>query len=162
MLQSEPVYRDYVVSCDRDVVRDLTASTGFFTPAEIDVAVELVTECLSKGEASGYNFLFAEVDSEPVGFSCYGPIPCTLSSYDLYWIVVGAGSHRQGIGKKLMRLTETMIKLSGGARVYAETSSRKQYDPTRKFYLSQGYRQEAFFLDFYAPGDGKIVYVKTL
>lgn len=162
MLQTEPVYRDYVVSDDRELVRELTVSTGFFTQAETEVAVELVCEALARGEASGYNFLFAEVDSEPVGFSCYGAIPCTLSSFDLYWIVVGAGHRRRGIGKKLLRVTETMIKQFGGSRIYAETSSRKQYDPTRRFYLSQDYRQEASLPDFYAPGDGKIVYLKTL
>lgn len=162
MTQLDPVYRDYVLSCDREIVRDLAASTGFFTSAEIDVAVELVTECLSKGEASGYTFLFAEVDCDPVGFACYGPIPCTLHSFDLYWIVVSNVYRSRGMGKKLLRVAEIMIKQSGGSRIYVETSSRKEYEPTRKFYQGQGYEQEAVFQDFYAPGDAKIVYLKVL
>jgi len=158
----EPVYRDYVISCDRETVRDMAASTGFFSEAEIEVAVDLVTESLGKGEASGYIFLFAEVESEPVGFACYGPIPCTVHSFDLYWIVVSNSHRNLGIGRKLLRVAETMIRQSGGRRIYVETSSRPQYDPTRAFYQGQGYYKEAQFEDFYAPGDSKIVYVKVL
>jgi len=47
-------------------------------------------------------------------------------------------------------------------QVYADTSSRPQYEPTRAFYLSCGYVQEAFLADFYSPGDGKVIFVKPL
>jgi hypothetical protein len=50
----------------------------------------------------------------------------------------------------------------GGRRIYIETSSRAQYEPTRGFYLKCGYRQETILEDFYAPGDGKVIYVKAL
>ena len=73
---------------DRQRVRQIVESTGFFSAAEVDVAVELVDERLAKGEASGYYFVFAEVDGRTVGYSCYGPIPATATSYELYWIAV--------------------------------------------------------------------------
>jgi hypothetical protein len=46
--------------------------------------------------------------------------------------------------------------------VYVETSSRDQYEPTRRFYLKCGYRVDAVLEDFYAPGDGKVIFVKAL
>jgi hypothetical protein len=46
--------------------------------------------------------------------------------------------------------------------VYAETSSRPQYEPTRSFYRACGYRLEARLEDFYAPGDGKVIFLKVL
>jgi hypothetical protein len=43
-----------------------------------------------------------------------------------------------------------------------ETSSRPLYEPTRRFYLACGYRLEAQLEDFYAPGDGKVIFLKVL
>jgi len=50
----------------------------------------------------------------------------------------------------------------GARRVYADTSARPQYAPTRAFYEASGYAPTAFLEDFYAPGDGKVIYVKVL
>ena len=68
----------------------------------------------------------------------------------------------RGVGRRLLEEVERVIKLAGGRRVYVETSYREQYLPTRRFYLGCGYRIDADQADFYAPGDGKITYVKPL
>lgn len=143
-------------------VRELVSSTGFFSPMEMDIAVELVAEGLARGEESGYIFLFAEQGDRVLGYTCYGPIAGTFSSYDLYWIVVEAGRQGKGLGKALLTFTERDIFKRGGRRIYADTSSRSQYEPTRRFYKSCGYHEEARLEDFYAPGDGKVIYVKIL
>ena len=49
-----------------------------------------------------------------------------------------------------------------GRRIYIETSAKPQYEPTRSFYVRCGYVEEARFRDFYAPGDDKLVYGKSL
>jgi GNAT superfamily N-acetyltransferase len=147
---------------DRYKVAELVAATGFFTPAEIAVAVQLVEERLQQGKASGYEFVFAEQGTQLLGYTCFGPIPCTRGSYDLYWIAVQPDRQRTGIGSTLMAHSERLIKEAGGRRVYIDTSSRFQYVPTRAFYERCAYRQEAFLEDFYAPGDGKVIYGKTL
>jgi ribosomal protein S18 acetylase RimI-like enzyme len=147
---------------DLERVREIVTSTKFFHDHEIDVAVELVQENLAKGNESGYHFLFAELDEKTVAYSCFGLIPCTESSFDLYWIVVHNDYRGLGIGKKLLVLTEQTITEMGGSAVYAETSSQKKYTPTRKFYLGNNYREEARLKDFYMPGDDKLIYVKRL
>ncbi|MBN2294174.1 MAG: hypothetical protein JXM70_17235, partial [Pirellulales bacterium] len=53
------VFRTEAVPQDRRRVREIAASTGFFSPEEIEIAVELIDERLSKGPASGYEFVFA-------------------------------------------------------------------------------------------------------
>ena len=68
----------------------------------------------------------------------------------------------RGIGRGLMEATEAAVAGVGGTAVYAETSSREQYAPTRAFYRATGYTLAADFPDFYAPGDGKVVFVKRL
>jgi hypothetical protein len=61
-----------------------------------------------------------------------------------------------------MAESERLMAERGARRVYADTSSRPQYEATRAFYLACGYVQEALLADFYAPGDGKVIFVKVL
>ena len=97
-----------------------------------------------------------------MGYTSYGPIACTRTSFDLYWIVV-AGSYRgKGLGKQLLDASEKAIRGLGGNRVYIETSMRELYEPTRGFYLARGYSPVAVLDDFYAPGDAKVIYLKVV
>jgi hypothetical protein len=73
---------------DSELVREIVTSTGFFRPDEIAIAVELVDERLRIGLASGYHFIFAGKSGRVLGYSCYGPVPLTLHSYDIYWMAV--------------------------------------------------------------------------
>ena len=143
-------------------MREIVSSSGFFSPAEVDVAIELVEDCLRNGLASPYRFVFADVNGGTAGFTCYGPIECTIGSFDLYWIAVHDHDRRSGIGRQLMDQTERLIAQEGGERIYVETSARLQYEPTRRFYLACGYSVAAVLDDFYAPGDGKIILAKQL
>jgi D-alanine-D-alanine ligase len=155
-------FREEVKPEDRQAVGRLVRATGFFSDEEIDIAVELVEERLAKGDTSGYFFLFAEEENRLIGYTCFGPIPGTVHSFDLYWIAVDPGEQGRGVGRKLMAMSEMLMAQRGGVHVYADTSSRLQYEPTRSFYLSCGYLQEALLTDFYAPGDGKVIFVKPL
>lgn len=146
---------------DLATVREIVESTGFFYPPEVDIAVELVEERLRKGEASGYFFAFAELDGRTVGYSCYGPIACTASSFDVFWIAIHSDAQRHGMGKWLMSVTEELIFGRGGERVYVETSGRDHYLPTRKFYDRCGYQQVAELPEFYGEQDSKVIYLKT-
>lgn len=156
-------YREELRPGDPEAVGRLVRATGFFSEEEAGIAVELVEEGLAKGgEASGYFFLFAEEEGRLLGYTCFGPIPGSVHSCDLYWIAVDPNGQGKGLGKRLMAASERLMAGRGGRRVYADTSSRPQYEPTRAFYLGCGYVQEAFLADFYAPGDGKVIFVKPL
>ena len=147
---------------DRETVRRLVASTGVFSPVEIDVAVELADDRLKRGRQSDYHFVFADLHGRTVGYTCYGPIALTAASFDLYWIAVDKAMHGRRVGRVLLERTEELIRAAGGLQVYIETSNRHHYTPTRGFYLRCGYQQEALLKDFYAPGDDKVIYVKGL
>ncbi|MBN1153310.1 GNAT family N-acetyltransferase [candidate division KSB1 bacterium] len=155
-------FRSDVYESDEKLVRDIVTSTGFFNEEEINIAVELVSERLQKGESSGYLFLFAEVAGVTVGYSCYGHIAGTEHSYDLYWIAVHKDYRGKGIGHQLLTASEDDILKRGGHRIYIETSSRAQYDPTRAFYLSANYQIATILDDFYAPGDSKYIFLKIV
>jgi ribosomal protein S18 acetylase RimI-like enzyme len=156
------LFRDDVRPGDSQAVRAVVASTGFFSPEEIDVAAELVEDRLARGSQSAYFFVFAEQDDRVVGYTCYGPIACTVGSFDMYWIAVHEDHRACGIGQRLLRATEERIARAGGRAIYVETASRSQYEPTRRFYERNGYVHEATLKDFYIPGDDKVIYSKPV
>jgi ribosomal protein S18 acetylase RimI-like enzyme len=159
---TRPCLRETVRETDREAVGRLVGRTGFFSGEEVGIAMELVEERLARGEASGYFFLFADADEGLAGYACFGPIPGSVHSYDLYWIAVDPAAQGQGLGQELLAAAERLMAGKGARLVYADTSSRPQYGPTRSFYLACGYRETAFLEDFYAPQDGKVIFVKTL
>jgi D-alanine-D-alanine ligase len=158
----KPILREDVRPDDGPAVREIVTSTDMFYDHEIEVAVELVDERLKRGLASGYLFIFAELDGRVVGYSCYGPIACTTHSYDLFWIAVRKDYQGHGLGRLLLAESERRIIAAGGHRIYLETSSREQYEPTRTFYERCNYRRDATLEDFYGPDDSKVVYVKVV
>jgi acetoin utilization deacetylase AcuC-like enzyme/GNAT superfamily N-acetyltransferase len=143
-------------------IRHLVEITGFFSQEEIDVAEELAQERLAREAASGYHFVMAEQYGRLVGYACYGQISCTVGSYDLYWIAVHPDIQGKGLGQRLLNETERRIRDAGGSRIYVDTSQRLQYASTRAFYENAGYRLDAVLTEFYAPGDNKVIYCKSL
>ncbi|WP_425283498.1 GNAT family N-acetyltransferase [Methyloceanibacter superfactus] len=155
-------WRSAVMAHDVGRVRSLVTSTGFFSAAEVDIAGELVTERLTKGIRSGYHFVLAERGPSLVAYACYGPIDGTDASFDLYWIAVAPEEQGKGLGAQVYARAEAAMRRAGAKRIYADTSSSDRYAPTRGFYEQQGFAEQARLPDFYGPGDGKVVYVKTL
>lgn len=165
-MEHDVVVRKGVRAGDREAVRAIVESTGFFHPYETETALELVDEALAKGEeASGYRFLFLETAGRrplTAGYVCYGEIPCTRSRFDLYWIAVLDDMRGKGFGRILLCAAEEEIRALGGKIIFLETSSRPQYEPTRNFYLSAGYSIAADIADYYEDGEGMIIFRKYL
>lgn len=155
-------FRQQIKPSDIEAIADVVESSGFFSDEEIEIAIELAEEKLDQKDACSYQFLFAEDKERLLGYTCYGLVPATAFSYDLYWIVVSQDLRGHGLGTLLMTETERVIWMCGGRQIYAETSSRNQYKPTHKFYENCGYKKEALLKDFYAEGDSKIIYAKVL
>lgn len=154
--------RDRLLPRDVRAVREIVRSTKFFTPEEEDIAVELVQETLDRGDASGYGFLFLEDAERSLAYTCFGRIPGTDTSFDLYWIATREECRGSGLGRRVLVATEERIASLGGTRIYVETSSREQYQPTRRFYERCGYPEVARLPDFYRVDDGKVIYCKVL
>jgi ribosomal protein S18 acetylase RimI-like enzyme len=155
-------FRSDVRNSDIEAVREIVTSTGFFRLDEIPVAVDLVEERFYKGKESGYEFIFLETEGKTIAYSCFGLIPCSLLSYDLYWIVTHNDYRGKGLGSLLLKETEKQVGLLGGKAIYVETSSQIKYVPTQKFYEKNNYELQARFGDFYDIGDDKLIYVKKL
>ena len=164
MRNESPSYqvRREIRHSDPDSVRHITESSGYFRPDEVAVAVELAEESLLKGEQSGYYFLFVDMDNRTVAYCCFGPIPCTMGSFDLYWIAVDSNYRRRSLGTVLLHEVEQMVAAMNGRKLYIETSSQSRYEDTRAFYETNGYQLVSRLKDFYHPGDDKITYEKNI
>ena|ERR1051326_86733 len=162
---SDLSFRAALEARDVDLVRQLARDSGGFSLAEVDLAAELAQERLARGlEASGYHFLFAQWGPgvPALGYVCYGPIPLTQSSWDLYWIAVAKGAQRRGIGRRLLAEAERRANAAGAGQFYIDTSGRPDYASSRAFYAAAGYHEAAALPDFYAPGDAKVIFAKQL
>lgn len=157
------MFRYDIVASDIESIRCLVSEAGVFNTEEIGISAELVEEALEKGaEKSGYHFIILEDDTTKalLGYACYGRIPFTESSFDLYWIVVDPNQQRKGYAKLLLDAVDTALKSTKASQLYAETSGQASYEPARKFYLINGFEQAASLKDFYKRGDNKIIFRK--
>ncbi|MGE0485259.1 MAG: GNAT family N-acetyltransferase [Gammaproteobacteria bacterium] len=155
-------FRDSVAPGDVATIRRIVSATGNFNTEEVAIAQELAEERLARGVASGYEFVFAERGGRVVGYACYGPIPGTSRRFDLYWVAVDVDAQRGSVGRALVERVEQAVRGLGGERIYIDTSTSPGYDAARGFYARMGYAQAAVLPDFYAPGDGKVIFSKVL
>jgi len=94
------------------------------------------------------------------GYACYGPTPGTDGTFDLYWIAVHPSAQGTGGGRQLLREVEDRVTAAGGRMLIVETSSRADYEATRRFYDRGGYREGARVRDYYAPQDDRVIYTR--
>lgn len=154
-------FRKTIQKEDVSRIRQILESTGFFNQSldEIDVAVELAELSLKNGNnIENYEFIFAEENQKAVGFGCYARIPCTLSSFEIYWIGVDKLFQGKGIGKALIQRIVETVKGYGATKIVLQTAGREQYVPTQKFYNTVGFEMEARIKDYFAVGDDCLIY----
>jgi ribosomal protein S18 acetylase RimI-like enzyme len=153
-----PVLRS-LRATDRARLEDITRATGIFRENETAVALEVFDAAVSG--SPDYAALAADLVGQFAGWICWGPTPCTVGTFDLYWMAVDPAVQGAGIGSAL--LEEMERRIAGSARlIVVETSGRPDYQPTRAFYEARGYRVGGIIPEFYAPGDDQVVYVKSL
>lgn len=156
-----PSFRDEIFSEDLEKIKNILNSTGFFegAPDEIDVAVELAQEALDNGNTpENYSFLFLEDEGRTAGYACFARVPCTVSTFEIYWLAVDNNIRGKGFGKKLISEVIERIKALGATKLVLHTAGREQYIPTQKFYDACGFKQEARLKNYYAAGDDCLIY----
>lgn len=159
-------------------VREILDRTRAFNAAEIAVALELFDESypppsepqgaardpiavLTPPVSSDYVFLGAFTpDDELIGYACYGPTPDTDGTYDLYWIAVDPEAQGAGSGTILLLEVERRLQGLNARLLVVETSSRSDYQATRRFYQRHAYVEAAEIRGYFAPFDNRIILTK--
>jgi ribosomal protein S18 acetylase RimI-like enzyme len=144
---------------DRERIREVLEDVSAFTPEEISVGMSLVDETLNGGTV--YHFLVAADEHDTaVGYICYGQVPMTSGTWDIYWIAVSKRFQRSHIGAMLLRGAEDEIRSGHGRLILIETSTKPSYRSPRKFYQRMGYHVSARIAQFYSERDDKLIYSK--
>lgn len=158
---SDSVTLGSVTAEHRERIRGILEETDVFRYDEVLVGLEVLDIYVSQPEQTDYYFLGAfDGEGELVGYTCYGPTPCTLGTWDLYWIAVDPEWQEAGVGSRLLAEAESEVWSRHGRLILAETSSQPSYDGTRAFYAQRGYDAVSRVVDFYAPGDDRVIFAK--
>jgi ribosomal protein S18 acetylase RimI-like enzyme len=147
---------------DRPAIHRLLGETGLFRPGEIDVALEVLDVYLDDPGQDDYLIRSAVLDRMVAGYVCFGINSMTEGTVELYWIAVAPSVQGRGIGSALLSCAEDESRRLGGRMICCETSSRRDYEPSRSFYRRHGYDEAARVPGYYAPGDDKIIFTKSL
>lgn len=149
---------------DRSVVADLAVDNEMFAPDELDDFLAAFDGALA-GEIEGHQWFVAVDDARPLAAAYVAPEPFADRVWNLHFLAVDPAQHGTGLGTHLIAHVEQLLRAMGEevARVLIiETSSTDQYAPTRTFYAARGFDEEARIRDYYGPGDGKVVFWKSL
>lgn len=151
------------VAADEASVLKLAQRIENFLPGDVECIMQLWHDYLYGGEdPDRYHFLVDRENGKTLGFACYGHRPLTQGAYDFYWLATDPDLRGKGIGSRLMKRVEEEIGKLGGYLILIETSDSEAYTDTRRFHERNGYIRTAVIPDFYAPGDGLVMYHKRL
>ena len=146
-------------AADTAAVMDIIRRTKFFRPVEETIAQEVLDDAVTDASYQSY---VIEADGRVAGWICFGATPCTLGTFDIYWIAVDPDVQHGGLGSALLTFAEQRIAAQDGRLMIIETSGSEMYRPTQRFYEKNGYRLAASVNDFYAPNDSKLIFTKPV
>lgn len=147
---------------DTPALLALADATGMFKPHEIVALREVLDDYHATNRDEGHVAATWDDAGTPLGFVYYAPAAMTDRTWDLWWIAVDKTRQGRGLGKALLDAVEADVRERGGRLLLIETSSTPHYEPTRQFYLKRGYVIAATVPDYYADGDGKVIFWKRV
>jgi ribosomal protein S18 acetylase RimI-like enzyme len=147
---------------DKDVVMAILKRTKFFRPEELKIAEEVFDDSISGKLEVDYQSFVAREANKTIGWVCFGPTPCTVGTFDIYWLAVDPEHQNSGVGTSLVQYAQAIIKKLNGRLITVDTSGSPRYLSTCRFYESLGYCKEACLKDFYNVDDDKILYIKRI
>jgi ribosomal protein S18 acetylase RimI-like enzyme len=150
------------VPADTPRLVQLTEGTGFFKPHDLETLRGVLDAYHETNHDDDHHALTSERDGLILGYAYFAKVAMTAGTWMLWWIAVDKATQARGVGGELLAHVEDDIRARGGRLLLIETSSTELYAPTRKFYLKHDYSREAQVRDYYADGDGLVVFRKRL
>jgi len=146
---------------DTDRLIELTAATGFFHPHEVETLGGVLADYFAAA-SDDHACYVTEADGRIGGYVYIGTEEMSDRTWYVWWIAVDPAGQGKGTGRELLRFAEDEARRRGGRVMFIETSGLPVYEPTRRFYLKNGYHQEAVLRDYYRDGDDLVVFRKRL
>jgi len=146
-----------VTSDDLPALKRLIDATGLFPSEMLD---EMTAAYLAGDEAGG--LWLTDDDGGPVGVVYLSPERMTAGTWNMLLIAVDPVRQGQGRGTALVQHVERALASRGGRILLVETSGLTEFENTRRFYRARGYGEDARIREFYAAGEDKVIFRKTL
>ncbi len=146
---------------DIEIIKSLAVETELFTEDDAVFIGETLNQHFA-AELGDDHFWVTYDDNGVIGVAYYAPEPMTDGVWNLYMLAVHPDSHGQGIGSRLVKYVEQAITSHNARLLLIETSGLDSFERTRSFYDKCGYDLEARIRDYYAEGDDKIIFRKSL
>ncbi|MBX9787833.1 MAG: GNAT family N-acetyltransferase [Pirellulales bacterium] len=150
---------------EKAALLSLAVSTGLFTPEDAEGLLGGVLDSLAAGELpEGHNAVACREsrDDAANGWSYYAPDPYADKVWNVWWIGVRPDHHGGGAGQALLSHIEQAATASGVRVIVIETSDQALLARARSFYVKLGYEERGRIPDFYADGDSKVIFSRTL
>jgi GNAT superfamily N-acetyltransferase len=126
-----------------------------------DMLDEMTSPFFQAGNETEFWITYQE-NHTPIAVAYFAPERMTDGTYNCLLIAVHADFQGKQIGKTLMTYIEKFLKVRGHRILLVETSGLPAFERTRNFYLKNNYRIEATVKEFYAKGEDKIIFWKSL
>ncbi|MBS4773459.1 MAG: GNAT family N-acetyltransferase [Proteobacteria bacterium] len=148
-------FRNTLCRDDPEAIRRIASSTGFFDKNDIEINFGMAVRALSRSNSfdDDYQFMLLENNGKVIGYACFGKIPTTEANYEIYWLSVDNSCRGRGWGRLLLNKVVETIGFCGGRKIFIKTEGSRQYLPTRRFYYSCGFEEEAVLKEYYADND---------
>lgn len=146
-----------MVSADLPRLKAAIDATGLFPAAMLD---DMAAPFLSGGSTT--ESWFVADRGGAIGLVYVADERMTSGTCNMLLIAVDPAEQSRGVGSRLVRHVEDHLARQGKRILLVETSGLPEFEPTRMFYLGNGYGIEARIRDFYQAGEDKIVFRKEL
>lgn len=137
-------------------IKAVIDATALFPSAMMD---DMLASYLS-GESEEIWLTTGEPNAKSVAYS--SPERMTSGTWNMLLIAVHPEHQGKGVGVALVKHTEEVLRMRGARLLLVETSSLPEYEKTRRFYYTLGYREEGRIREFYQQGEDKIIFRKAL
>ena len=147
---------------DSEAMLSVVRATGLFPPEEFHEVETLFDDFFSNQLGQDHFLLTAIAGKDVAGVAYYAPERMTRGTWNLYMIAVHPDRQGEGHGRALVRSVEDALSQQGERMLIIETAGLPSFEPTRSFYRSCGYEEEARIRNFYDNGTDKVIFCKLL
>lgn len=154
-----------VILGERASLLTICTQTGLFTPDDAEALLgHVLDELAGGGLGAGHAAVAcrAAPSGPALGWAYFAPDAFADAVWNLWWIGVHPAHHGSGAGRALLDHVERTVAAAQGRVLVIETSDQPPLARARSFYTQAGYRECGRIPDFYAPGDAKVIFARTL
>lgn len=149
---------------ERASLLSLAVATERFTMPEAEGLLGGLLDAYSQGGLGDGHIVVVAANPDTgaaQGWSYFAPDPYADGVWNLWWIGTHPDAHGTGVGTALLHVVEDHVRQHGARVLVIETSDQDGLARARRFYEREGYTARGTIPDYYAPGDGKVIFSKS-